>query len=167
MRRIEITFRIQSAVVAQEKNRPKRDDRKSLGCIFPVVSFQSLRKRLDFWLRPWRPLRADQPDDFKVSFDGRALEYEDHLGKLTFQLDWIPGTCGVLSHCGTAILELEGGKRRVSLGSRYDMAARRAKDFLEWGGLQVQVFDPVNSFREATALHQEWHFDKGSLLERA
>lgn len=131
------------------------------------MSFQTLRNRLAFWVRPWLPLRASQPDDFKVRFDGRELEYEDHLGKLTFGLDWAPGTCAVFSHCGVLTLELASAPRRAALGARHDLAVRRAREFLAWGGFQVQIFDPVSGRREISHLHEEWRFEKNALLEHA
>lgn len=131
------------------------------------VPFQTLRNRLAFWFRPWRPLRADQPDDFKVYFDGRALEYQDHLGKLELSLDWAPGTCGVFSHWGTPTLELDGGAKRAALGARYDIAVQRAKEFLEWGGFQVEIFDPLSHHRKAAPLREEWRFEGATLLEKA
>lgn len=122
------------------------------------MSLQTFRNRLDFWIRPLRSLRTDEPDDFKVNFDGRALRYEDHLGAVDFSLDWAPGTCGVLSHCGTPTLELDGGKRRASAGPRYEIAARRAKEFLEWGGFDVQIFDPLTQARDEERVREEGYF---------
>lgn len=122
------------------------------------MSLQTLRNRLNFWLRPLRPLREDQPDDFKVNFDGRVLRYEDHFGIVDFSLDWAPGTCGVLSRCGTPTLELDAGSKRASAGPRYEMAVRRAKEFLEWGGFDVRIFDPLTNARDEDRVREEGYF---------
>ena len=75
------------------------------------------------------------PDDFTVRFStevARVLECDDAIGRITFTLD--AGEKGDRSIC------LEHHPESFPRGPRYDLAFRRAKEYLESCGYEVEIY---------------------------